>query len=90
LRRLLTHDEHRLRQHFGYIDPRRVDLARMSIGAASWCSPFRGIYGEVAPHSMPVCSATILKFPDRRSDIAKLRAEVEELRRFISVRACCW
>ena len=33
----LTHDQHRLRRHFGYVDRKRIELGRASIGAASWC-----------------------------------------------------
>jgi hypothetical protein len=32
---LLTHDQHRLQQHFGYVDRKRIELGRASIGAAS-------------------------------------------------------
>jgi hypothetical protein len=65
-RRSLTHDEHRLRQHFGYIDPKRVELCRLSIGAASWCSLFSGLFGEAALHYMPRHMAHVIKFPARR------------------------
>jgi hypothetical protein len=72
-----------LRQHFGYIDRKRVELARMAIGAASWCSPFSGMFGDAALCYMPRETAKVIKFPERRSDIAKLRAELEEMRTLI-------
>jgi hypothetical protein len=84
---VLSHDQHRLRQHCGYIAPERIELGRASIGAASWCSAFSGIFGEAGLHHTPIYSATIIMFPERRSEIARLRAEVEELRR--SVRGGC-
>jgi hypothetical protein len=84
---LLSHNQHRLRQHFGYIDPKRVELARASIGAASWRSAFSGIFGDAttALHYMPLYSATIISFPERRSELARLRAEIEELKRCVGV-----
>jgi hypothetical protein len=41
-RRLLTHDEHRLRWHFGYIDHKRIELAAL----------------PTAPHRGSICSAS--------------------------------
>ena len=64
-RRLITHDQHRLRQHFGNVDPKRIELGRASIGAASWCHVFSRCFGNPAAafHYMPRDTARILKFP---------------------------
>jgi hypothetical protein len=59
---LLTHDQHRLRRHFGYIDPKRIELGRASIGAASWCHMFGDLFGN-PNYYMPHDTAHILKFP---------------------------
>ena len=67
-RRLLTHDQHRLRRHFGYIDPKRIELGCASIGAASWCHMFGELFGDpnAALHFMPCHTAMVIKFPARR------------------------
>jgi hypothetical protein len=63
-RRLLTHEQYRLRQHFGYIDPRRIELGRASVGAASWCHMFGELFGDpyVVLNSE---TARVIKFPAR-------------------------
>ena len=46
-------------------------------------SPFWGVFGDptiVLRYASPY-TARIIKFPERRSEIAKLRAEIEELQR---------
>ena len=46
-------------------------------------SPFWGVFGDptiVLRYASPY-TARIIKFPQRRSEIAKLRAEIEELQR---------
>jgi hypothetical protein len=61
---LLTHDEHRLRRHFGYVDRKRIELGRASIGAASWCYRFGECFGD--PNYMlhiPPPPPRILTFP---------------------------
>jgi hypothetical protein len=61
---LLTHDQHRLRQHFGYVDPKRIQLGRASVGAAPWCHMFGDLFGN--PNYMPRHTAMVIKFPARR------------------------
>jgi hypothetical protein len=51
-------------QH-GVIDPKRFELGRASIGAASWCHLFGGLFGD--PHAvLPRDTARVIKFPARR------------------------
>jgi hypothetical protein len=64
-RRLLTHDQHRLRRHFGYVDFERVELGRASIGAASWCYRFGECFGDPNYH-MPHDTGHVIWFPARR------------------------
>jgi hypothetical protein len=71
-RRLLTHDQHRLRRHFSHIDLQRIELGRASIGAASWCHMFGELFGN--PNymlHMPPPPARILRFPERHNEIAR-------------------
>ena len=44
------------------------ELCRVFIGAASWCRPFGGLFGDpnAALHYMPRDTARIIKFPARR------------------------
>jgi len=51
-------------------------------------SPFLGVFGNLnaALHQAFFYTARIIRFPERRGDLAKLRAELNELRRTISVR----
>jgi hypothetical protein len=46
-----------------------------------------GIFGnlDAALHYLPCRAARILKFPERGSEIARLRAEIEEMRKTVSV-----
>jgi hypothetical protein len=37
---------------------------------------------------MPLCTARIIKFPERRNEFAKLRAELEEVRKTVRG-GCC-
>jgi hypothetical protein len=83
-----SHDDRRVLLHrHGYLDPQRIWLARLAIGEV-W-RPFYGIFGNAHAllNYMPYHVARILKFPERRSEIAKLRSEIEEIRRTVSVRA---
>ena len=51
-------------------------------------SPFFGVFGSpLAVLRYGVCSARILQFPVRRNAIAELRAEVEEIKTLLVVRA---
>jgi hypothetical protein len=84
---VLSHDERRLMQHF-VLDPKRVKLCRASVGTASWCSLFGNIFGDptaVLPQ-MPCYTARGLKFSKRRSELAKIRDEIAEMKRTTSVR----
>ncbi len=65
-----------------HVDLQCVELARLAIGAASW-RPLGGLFGN--PNYMPHDTARVIKFPERRSELAKLRAEIEEMRKTVSV-----
>jgi hypothetical protein len=62
---------------------------RMPLVAGGPSAPQASIFGNLnaALHSLPCRTARILKFPERRNDFAKLRAEIEEMRKTVSVRA---
>jgi hypothetical protein len=49
--------------------------------------PFYGIFGDLnaALHYMPCHTARVIQFPGHRTEIARLRAEIEELRKTVSV-----
>jgi hypothetical protein len=86
-RHALSHDQRRkYMRWYGFVDPQRTWRARIAIGNASWCTPFWGIFGDLnaALHYLPCRVARILKFPERRSDIAKLKAEIAEMSRIVS------
>jgi hypothetical protein len=81
------HDDRRILLHrHGYVDHARVELCCLSIGGASWF-PFAGIFGNAHAvlNYMPRYTVRILKFPERRSEIAKLRGEIAEMSRAVSV-----
>jgi len=40
---------------------------------------------NAAPYLAPLYTAKVIKFPECRSEIARLRAEVEEIRKTVSV-----
>ena len=85
-RRALSHDQRRIGWHLlGHVDPERVWPANLNIGYVG--SPFYGVFGSPnAPvHHMLLYSARILKVPERRSEFAKIRNEIAETRRMISV-----
>jgi len=77
---VLSHDQYRLMRHY-VIDPERVMLANRMIGITG--SPFWGVFGEltIALRYAPDTQRAMTKFPERRNEIAKLRAEIEELQR---------
>ena len=81
----LYHDDRRVLLHrHGYVDQARLIKANAEIGNASWLHAFAGIFGNLndALHYLPCRVAKIIKFPERRSEIARLRAEVAELTRY--------
>ena len=86
-RYVLSHDQRRLAWHWCHVDQARVELGRRSIGAASWVHPFGEIFGDLKAvlRRVPRHVARVLKFPERRNEIAKLRSEIEEIKR-LSVR----
>ena len=85
-RHVLTHEQYRLMQHY-VVDPERVMLPNCVIGMTG--SPFWGAFGDptIVLRYAPRYTARVIKFPERRNEIAKLRAEIEEMRKTGSVRA---
>jgi hypothetical protein len=82
-RHVLSHDQYRLMRHY-VVDPEHVMLANRMIGMTG--SPFWGVFGDPAILlHMPYHMARILKFPERRSELARLKAEIKELRKTVSV-----
>lgn|SRR5262249_6186581 len=81
--RVLSHDRRRVAWHyFGHTDYARLMLANDAIGLLG--APFSGLFGSpnAAPHLAFLHSARIINFPRRAtSDIAKLRVEVEQIKR---------
>jgi hypothetical protein len=65
----------------------RAWYANLMIGMTG--SPFGRVLGDprILLGHMPLYTAKVIKFPERRSKLARLRAEVEEIRR--SVRGGC-
>jgi hypothetical protein len=89
-RPVLTHDRRRVTEHyFGYVDLKRLIDANAEVGNAAWMHPFSKIFGNLngALHHMPHDTARVLKFPERRSDLARLRSEIQEMKRSVSVGA---
>lgn len=73
-RRSCSYDRRRIVQHyFGWADPERLRLANMNIGLVGWAH----LFGD--PNAMSYHVARIISFSDRRSELAKLLAEVREL-----------
>jgi hypothetical protein len=85
-RHVLSHDQLRLMRHY-VIDPGRVMSANCMIGMTG--SPFWGVFGDptMLLRYAPRYTARVIKFPERRNEIAKLRAEIEEMRKTVSVSA---
>jgi hypothetical protein len=76
-RHTLSHDDRRLILHeSGYLDPERLWLANIAIAKPPW---WAGLFGD--PRAVAYVVPQIIIFPERRSEIARLRAEVEELAR---------
>ena len=51
-------------------------------------SPFWGVFGDptIVLRYASFYTAKIIKFPERRSELGKLRAEIAEMSRIVSVR----
>jgi len=87
----LYHDDRRVLLHrHDHVDRAGIAEANAEIGNASWMHPFSDIFGNLnaALHHMPYHMARILKFPERRSEIARLKAEIKELRKTVRG-GCC-
>jgi hypothetical protein len=81
---VLSHSDWRKLGHwYGFIDPERTWRARIAIGNASWLHPFWGVFGDptILLSCAPRYTARVIEFPERRSEIARLRGEIEELAR---------
>jgi hypothetical protein len=78
----ISHNRRRVAAHyFGPIDPRRTAVGNAAIDTAPRCDRLFGCFGSLAgPHYAPYM-ARIFRFPERRSEIAKLRAEIAEIKR---------
>jgi hypothetical protein len=76
----LFHDDRRVAAHrFWPLDRERVWLANRAIGWPWWA----GLFGDPRAALSYYVPSNIVRFPERRSQIAKLRAEIEELRRAV-------
>jgi hypothetical protein len=78
-RHIASHDERRVAAHrFWPRDPQRLWLANIAIGWPWWA----GLFGD--PRAAWALSyfyvSNVIRFPERRSEIAKLRAEIGEIR----------
>ena len=74
-----SHDDRRVLLHrHGYIDPERVWLVNIMIALpACWT----GMFGNAnAALKLPYHMARIIRFPEGRSELAKLRAEIQAVR----------
>ena len=62
-----------------------VALINCMIGTTG--SPFWGVFGDptIVLRYAPRYTARVIKFPERRNEIAKLRTEIEEMRKTVSV-----
>jgi hypothetical protein len=88
---VLSHSDWRRLGHlYGFIDPERTWRARIAIGNASWFHPFWGVFGDptIVLRYAPRYTARVIKFPERRSEIARIRAEIEEMRKTVRG-GCC-
>jgi hypothetical protein len=86
-RPVLTHDELRLMRHY-VMDPERVTLINRAIGMTGLL--FGGIFGDLnaALHYLPCHTARVIQFPGHRTEIARIRAEIEEMRKTVRG-GCC-
>jgi hypothetical protein len=79
------HDDKRVLSHrHGRLDPERVWLVNVLIALpACWTGMFGNAHS--AMDYRPRYTARIIRFPERRSDIAKLRSEIAAMMRTVSV-----
>jgi hypothetical protein len=85
----LSHSDRRLMLHrHGHFDWQRLVDANAEIGMTG--SPFSGIFGNLnaALHYLPCHTARVIQFPGHRTEIARLRVEIEELRKTVRG-GCC-
>ena len=82
-RHVLTHDQYRILRHY-VIDPERAMLVNLLISMVGL--PWADVLGSpnAALHQPFFYTGRIIKFPKRRSGIAKLKAELEEVKRAIA------
>src|SRR5229473_1270622 len=79
-RHVLSHAQQRIRWHYlGHFDPEGVAQVNCMIGL-----PWASVFGN--PNAASYYVVRIIKFPERRNELAKLRAEIEEMNRKLSVR----
>ena len=85
LRPVLSHDERRVASYrFWPLDPERVWLANLAIGSPWWT----GLFGDPrAFWALSYYVSNVIRFPERRSEVAKLRSEIEQLKKTVSVMA---
>jgi hypothetical protein len=74
----LLHDQRRLIGRF-VLDPARAELGQAAVGQASWLQPFANIFGSPSAFIELRPTATVINFPERRSELAKLRDEAREI-----------
>jgi hypothetical protein len=81
---VLSHDQYRVLRHY-VVDLERLVLANYAIGMVG--ALFSGVFGSpnAPPHLAFLYSARIIKFPERRNELGELRAEIEEMRKTVSV-----
>jgi hypothetical protein len=90
LRLTLSHHDRRLMLHrSGCGDQARIANANAEVGNASWMHLFGAIFGDpnAALKYMPCNTARVIQFPERRSELAKLRGEIAEMSRILAVGA---
>jgi hypothetical protein len=82
-RHVFSRDRRRLAWHYlGWVDPERVRLVNCMIGMID--SPWAHVFGD--PNAASFYTAKIIKFPERRSELAKIRDDLDGMRRTMSVR----